>query len=166
MVIRAEEIIGAALVVAILGLVVVQVVGRHFLGTPYPGTVELARYGLIWLTFVGAAFVMARGQHIAVDVVSRPLGPRGLMVLDVVASLITIVTAAIILPASYSFVVAMNRVSSPVADIPMSMVYGAALVGFALMAVHCLVRLIIAVRLGPAGYADEDIGEKIASDVS
>lgn len=88
------------------------------------------------------------------------------MLLDVVSSLITIATAAIILPASYSFVVAMTQVGSPVAGVPMSMVYGAALVGFALMAVHCLIRLFLAVRLGPTGYADEDIGEKIAGDVS
>lgn len=161
-VIRVEEAVGAALLMAIFLLVVAQVAARYVLQSPFVWTGEVARFGLIWLTFVGAAFVMARGRHIAVDVVSQPLGPRGRMALDIASSLITVVAALIFLPASLQFTIAMSRVNSPAADVPMSVVYSAGLVGFGLLAVHCLIRLFVAVRLGPAGYVDEDIVEQIA----
>lgn len=162
MLIRVEQAISAALVLTILGLVAVQMAARYFLRSPFTWTEEAARFGLIWLTFIGAAFVMAKGRHIAVDVVSQPLGPRARMALDIVSLLITIVASAMLLPASFSFTVVMGGVGSPAAGIPMSVVYSAGLFGFSLLALHCLFRLIIALRSGPAMYADEDIVEHIA----
>lgn len=162
MVVRMEEAVSALLVLLVLGLVLLQITARYVFNDPFVWTGELARFGLVWLTFVGSTFVMARGRHIAVDVVSQPLGPRGRMALDIVSSIITIATALFLLPASFDFTVSMNRIGSPALDIPMSVVYSAGLVGFALLAAHCLVRLIIAVREGPEGYEDDDIMEHIA----
>lgn len=160
-VIRIEEAAGAVLIVAILLLVIVQIVARYVLNSPFVWTGEIARFGLIWVTFLGAAFVMARGRHITVDVVSQPFGPRGRMLLDISASLITIVTALVILPESLSLTMAMSSVGSPAADVPMSVVYAAGLTGFSLLALHCIIRTILAIRSGPGAYADEDIGEQV-----
>lgn len=162
-VIRTEEAAGAILIVAILLLVIAQVVARYLLNSPFVWTEEIARFGLIWVTFLGAAFVMARGRHIAVDVVSQPFGPRGRMMLDISSSIITIVTALVILPASLSFTITMSSVGSPAADVPMSVVYAAGLIGFSLLAIHCIIRTIISIRSGPGAYEDEDVGEKVAS---
>lgn len=162
--IRFEQMISAALVIVILALVVMQVVARYVLKDPFVWTEELARFGLIWLTFIGTAFVMARGRHIAIDVVSQPLSPKGRMALDIVSSLMTIAAAVVFLPASLNFAIAMNRVGSPAADIPMSFVYAAGLVGFSLLALHCLLRLVFALLEGPQGYEDEDVGSHLAGN--
>lgn len=160
--IRVEEAISAALIVIILGLVILQVVTRFLLDSSYVWTGELARFGLIWLTFVGSAFVMARGRHVAVDVVSQSLGPRSRMALDVVSSIIVIAASLMLLPASFRFTAVMNRIGSPAADVPMSAVYAAGLIGFGLLALHCFIRIVVAVRQGPTGYADEDVVEHLA----
>lgn len=161
-IIRVEEAICAALIIVILGLLLLQVAARFLFNSPYVWTEELARFGLIWLTFIGAGFVMARGKHVTVDVVSQFLGARSRMALDIVSSLVTIAASLMLLPASFRFTVVMNRIGSPATDVPMSVVYAAGLTGFGLLALHCLVRLVIAVRRGPDGYADEDIVEHIA----
>lgn len=163
-VIRIEEAAGAILVVAILLLVIAQVVARYLLNSPFVWTGEIARFGLIWVTFLGAAFVMARGLHITVDVVSQPFGPRGRMILDISSSLITIVTALVILPESLSFTIANNSVGSPAADVPMSAVYAAGVIGFGLLALHCIIRTILALKSGPRAYEDEDIGEQVGGE--
>lgn len=84
------------------------------------------------------------------------------MVLDIAASLITIVTAVVILPESLNFTMAMSSVGSPAADVPMSAVYGAGFIGFGLLAIHCVLRMVVAIRKGPEAYADEDIGAEMS----
>lgn len=158
---RAEQAASATLMAAILGLVTLQVVNRYALESPFVWTEELARFGLIWLTFIGAAFVMARGRHIAVDVLSHLLGPRGRMILDIVSLLFTLAASIMFLPASFRFTRSMHNLSSSAADVPMSVVYSASLCGFGLLAFHCLIRLVVAVREGPAGYTDENAVEHI-----
>lgn len=155
--VRLEEAISVALLVLILGLLLVQIVGRSLPNVSYIWTEELTRFGLVWLTFIGAAYVMAQGRHITIDVANQLLGGRGRKVLDIVSSLVALATCAMLLPASFVFTSTMHYINSPAADVPMSLVYGAGLSGFSLLTLHCLVRLISALRRDPDSYVDEDI---------
>ena len=56
-------VIFALLVVDVLG----QVLSRKVLGQSFSFTEELARYALIWLTILGAAYLNARREHLAMD---------------------------------------------------------------------------------------------------
>ena len=55
------------LFVLLLLLAVTQVIFRYLLMIPLPWTEELARFTLVWVTFLGAASVTRRKLHIAVD---------------------------------------------------------------------------------------------------
>jgi len=55
------------LFVLLLLLAVTQVLFRYMLMIPLPWTEELARFTLVWVTFLGAASVTRRKLHIAVD---------------------------------------------------------------------------------------------------
>jgi TRAP-type C4-dicarboxylate transport system permease small subunit len=68
---------GSGLLLTILGTMGAQVVARYVFHAPISWSEEWARFALIWLAFLSAAFVMAEGRHIAVDVVSARLSPRG-----------------------------------------------------------------------------------------
>ena len=61
----------AALVIACLatlvGIVLWQVFSRFVLSTPSTYTDELARYIMIYLAFLGAAYAVGHHQHLAVD---------------------------------------------------------------------------------------------------
>lgn len=46
-----------------------QVFSRYVLGNPSAFTDELARYLLIWLGLLGAAYVSGRNAHVAIDII-------------------------------------------------------------------------------------------------
>ena len=65
-----ERIAACTFLVGTLGLIILQVVSRYIFNSPFTWTEELARFALLWFTFVSAEFVMARRIHIAVDIVA------------------------------------------------------------------------------------------------
>ena len=56
--------------------VVWQVVTRFVLGSPSGFTDELARFLLIWLGLLGAAYAVGQRMHLAIDLLPRALEPR------------------------------------------------------------------------------------------
>jgi C4-dicarboxylate transporter DctQ subunit len=51
-------------------------------------TVQFNEYSLLWMTFLGSAWVLRRRKHVAVDVVTGRLEPKGRRIADVVHSLL------------------------------------------------------------------------------
>lgn len=66
-----DKILGNVLIL-IMGVMVLnvlwQVFTRFVIGTPSSFTDELARYLMIWLGILGAAYVSGRNMHVAIDV--------------------------------------------------------------------------------------------------
>jgi TRAP-type C4-dicarboxylate transport system permease small subunit len=57
--------------------VIWQFVSRYVLGTPSTVTEEIAQLLLMWLGFLGAAHVLARRQHLAINLLGDlPPGPK------------------------------------------------------------------------------------------
>jgi TRAP-type C4-dicarboxylate transport system permease small subunit len=50
-------------------------------------TVQFNEYSLLWMTFLGSAWVLSRRKHVAVDIFTARLGPKGKRIADVVHSL-------------------------------------------------------------------------------
>lgn len=69
------------LLVAIFSLLVLdvlwQVFGRYVLGRSFSFTEEFARFALIWLTILGAAYLNGKQQHLAMDYWLNKLSPAG-----------------------------------------------------------------------------------------
>lgn len=68
---KIDKILGYTLVV-IMGVMVInvlwQVFTRFIVGTPSSFTDELARYLMVWLGILGAAYVSGKNMHVAIDV--------------------------------------------------------------------------------------------------
>jgi len=47
--------------------VLFQVFSRYLLGTSFTWTEEFARFSLIWLTIIGAAYLNAKREHLSMD---------------------------------------------------------------------------------------------------
>jgi TRAP-type C4-dicarboxylate transport system permease small subunit len=75
-VIRLMEGFNLFLFVLLLILAIIQVLFRYMLMIPLPWTEELARFTLVWVTFLGAASVTRRKLHIAVDYFISKLSPK------------------------------------------------------------------------------------------
>ena len=67
------------LLIGIFGLLVIdvlgQVISRKILGQSFTFTEELARFALIWLTILGAAYLNGQREHLAMDFWLNKLPP-------------------------------------------------------------------------------------------
>jgi len=68
------------LLIIIMSIMVInvlwQVFSRYFLGAPSSFTDELARYLMIWIGILGAAYVSGRNKHVAIDVLPSRLSAK------------------------------------------------------------------------------------------
>lgn len=141
-----EAVVASALLIVVLGLVVFQVVSRYVFNTPFVWSEELARFALLWLTFVAAGLVMARRLHVTVSVGDRLLGHRGRVAVEAFAAVVVLVVCVVLVLAAPQFLSTASRTSSPAAGVPLGWVYGSAVVGFVLMGIHSVALLTTAVR--------------------
>jgi TRAP-type transport system small permease protein len=146
--IRGEQVVAAGLLTAILVTMGSQVIARYVFRAPISWSEELARLGLIWLTFLAGAFVMAEGRHLTVDMLSARLGRLGKLRLECISNLVIMATCLLLLLGGLRFVWRVAPVASPALGISMSGWYGAASVGLALMTLHSLLNLLFAIRTG------------------
>ena len=144
----AERTLAALFLLAILATMGAQVFARYFCGAPFQWSEEVARLALIWMTFMAAAFVMAEGRHITVDVLSPRLSVRGQLWLECLSHAVVAGTCLLLLIGGSRFVWYVGKVGSPSLGIPMSWWYGAVSVGLLLMAIHSTVNLLQVLATG------------------
>ena len=71
---RLDKVLGRALVFIMTIMVINviwQVFSRYVLGTPSSFTDELARFLMIWIGVLGAAYVAGRNGHVSIDILAR-----------------------------------------------------------------------------------------------
>lgn len=155
-----EQTLAALFLFLILSTMGAQVFARYFFGAPFAWSEEVARLGLIWMTFIAAAFVMAEGRHIAVDVLSARLDPRGKLWLECLSHIVVAGTCLLLLVGGIRFVWYVGKVGSPSLGIPMSWWYGAVSVGLLLMTIHSTIHLLQVLMTGrptvPESYVEEE----------
>lgn len=126
---KIDSILSRSLV-AIMGLMVLnvlwQVFTRFVLGEPSSFTDELARYLMVWLGILGAAYVSGRNMHVAIDVLPLRSSGRTQKKLKLLAY------ASIIMFAFFAMVVGGLRLVyityaldqySPALQLPLAIVY-------------------------------------------
>ena len=103
-----------------------QVASRFILGSPSSFTDELARYLMIWVGILGAAYVSGRNMHVAIDVLPTRLNKKAQ------ARLMLIVRILIILFCLLGMVIGGSRLvyityvlgqNSPALQVPLAVVY-------------------------------------------
>ncbi|MBO0324100.1 TRAP transporter small permease [Muricauda sp. CAU 1633] len=90
---KIDAILGKVLMV-IMGVMVInvlwQVFSRYLVGIPSSFTDELARYLMIWLGIIGAAYVSGRKMHVAIDILPSRLSKKSQKKFSIVANAIII----------------------------------------------------------------------------
>ena len=71
-----------AVMIALVVCVVWQVFSRYALNTPSTSSEEILRYGVIWMSLLGAAYASGRGSHMTVDLLRDRLTGRARLRLD------------------------------------------------------------------------------------
>ncbi|HEX6231701.1 MAG TPA: TRAP transporter small permease subunit [Jiangellaceae bacterium] len=136
-----EGTIGALLLLAILVLVMVQVTVRFSALGGWAWTGELARFSLVWLTFIVAGYLLGRDQHISFDLIDFVLPERALRVVRVISYVLVAAICAAFVYEGVGLIDAQSFIKSSAAEIPMSFVYLIPTVGFALTGVRALIGI-------------------------
>jgi len=93
---RAGGVVAVALLLAAVLVISEMVFVRYVLRASAIWQHEFVTYSLIAATFLGAPYVLLRHGHVNVDLVPLYLGPRGRLVLAIVAHTVTLVFCAVL----------------------------------------------------------------------
>lgn len=142
------------LLLVLVGVLVWQVVSRYALNAPSSVTEEILRYGVIWMSLLGAAYATGQGAHMSVDMLRDRLPPRGRLRLEALVALAFVAFAGIVLIwGGMKGVNIAARQTSAVMRIPMSWVYLSLPVSGGLMIAYALLNLADLAR-GRSHHAD------------
>ena len=126
---KVDKILGHVLIlimVVMVANVLWQVFSRYVLGEPSSFTDELARFLMIWIGVLGAAYVAGQNGHVAIDILARRGGDT------IQKSLKQLVRIAIVLFCFFAMVLGGLRLVyvtyvlelySPALGLPLAMVY-------------------------------------------
>jgi TRAP-type C4-dicarboxylate transport system permease small subunit len=115
-------------------IVFLQFFTRYVLNDSLSWTEEIARYGLMWVVFIGAGMVTRRNAHIAVELVANLMAPGPLR--SALLAAVDLMKLAFLGLLAYFSVLIIDRMHfqrMTVFDLPMSYVYGGVALGCLLM---------------------------------
>lgn len=138
-----EQAIGIFLLLVILFLVLVQVGQRYLPGGGWPQTGEIARYALVWATFILAGHLMAHERHITIHVIDQVLKRRALRVVKLAAHGFVLLTSVALAYATYDLLSADRGQVTPAAGIPLLVINTMPLIGFALVALRAALFIVL-----------------------
>jgi len=103
-----------------------QVFTRFVLNNPSSFTDELARYLMIWVGVLGAAYISGKNMHVAIDIISNKLNAKNQEKLNILVHSIVIVFSVLVLVIGgfrLVYITAVLNQNSPALHIPLSIVY-------------------------------------------
>ena len=138
-----EIALALAFILAVL-LNFANVVGRYLLGISLIGSDEVQVFIMVGMTFLGAAVVTRRNLHLRMDVLVQFLPTPIQALLQIVEQLLLAALAGFVLTQSYFYARQMLRIgrASDMAGIPMWIPHGMVALGFALLLIVVVWRII------------------------
>ncbi len=80
-------VLGVVIVVLIFVVVCLGVIMRYFVHRPLGWVVQTSEYGLVFITFLGAAWVLRMDKHVTMEMVVNRLKPRNQELLRTITSI-------------------------------------------------------------------------------
>jgi TRAP-type C4-dicarboxylate transport system permease small subunit len=158
---RVARAIELALAVAFIFAVILNfanVVGRYVFGLALLGVDEVQIFIMIAMTFLGAVVVSRRNMHLRMDVLVRFLSAPIRLALVILEQVLLAALAVVVLAQSWDYVRRMFMIgrTSDMAGVPMWIPHGIVALGFALMLVVAVWRILRPTRPLPEPPAGGD----------
>lgn len=103
--------------------VFIQVFVRYVFDIPLSWPEEVARYSLVWLTFMGASAAVRANDHIRIDVLLVSVSPATRARLIIWTNICTVVVLIAVVPAGIRLVAMMMGIPTAALQVSMSWVY-------------------------------------------
>jgi C4-dicarboxylate transporter DctQ subunit len=88
-------VFSGAILLVMTFVLFLNIAARNFLGYSYVGGDALGSWLMVWLTFIGAAFIVPLHGHVAVDLLLRAAGVRLMRLVVLVTAVVGMVTSGI-----------------------------------------------------------------------
>lgn len=142
---NAVGVVGALILVAMLLLIALAVITRYVFNSPITWSDQVATYGLVYITFIGAPRVLARRGHVAVDILESSLSEprrRLLHVLVDIAGMLYCIAFFLLASREVHRIVQRGAEFSDAFTLPQWMVYIVIPIGAGLLALQFLANLL------------------------
>ena len=116
---RVEDLLTAALLAAMTLLTFLQVVLRYVFNTGLVWALEATVYLFGWLVLIGMAYGVRAGTHLAVDVVTKCVGPSAQKAFAFVGAALVLVYVALMFTGSFTLVRRLYTFGNLAHDIPL-----------------------------------------------
>jgi TRAP-type C4-dicarboxylate transport system permease small subunit len=146
---------------ALIGVITLQIVSR-VLFSAVGWTEEVARFLLVWITFLGAALAYQRGRHIAVTFVVAALPRRLRQLSRVVAVAVALGFMVALIVIGYRYMQVQSFQKSASLRVSMTWIYAVIPISAALMGWYAFIDLIALIVKGPD--TDVDIGSDTGAE--
>lgn len=153
-----ELSIGVAALLLILGLVLLQAAQRYLPFDGWPWTGELARFCLVWLTFVVAGVLVTTDSHISIEMIDLVPGDLLRRVVRVISCLVMAAIGIALCAEAWELWQTQDILKSPAMQMPMSWLYLISMVGFVSVVLRSLIAAVQYAVLGAPepSYAAEE----------
>lgn len=133
----------SVLLLAMVALVAWQVISRYALNDPSTFSEELLRFGVIWLSLIGTAYVAGKSGHMSVDLLKNLLPPRWQDALNILIQFAFIAFAidVLIVGGMRAVNIAAQQYTA-VLQIPMGAIYGSLPVAGVLTLIYSVLNII------------------------
>ena len=128
------------LLITVSVVVLLQVLMRYLFAYPNPWSEEVSRFCFIWLSLLGASLAVEHRAHFRFDRVTRKLAPRARGAVQTGARAAVLIFSLLLIATGAALMDLTAGERSPALNLPIALVYAAAPVSGALMAIHMLAR--------------------------
>jgi TRAP-type C4-dicarboxylate transport system permease small subunit len=142
----------AVLMIAMVGLTLLQVISRYALEISIPWTEELARLDLIYLTFIGSIVACQQRSHLKVEMLTHALPPAVKRWLAVIIDCVSLMVLGAVVWTGAPLLRKFWPVLSAALQWPTSVFYFAVVFGCSVLCVYTALDLVAAFR----GTQDSD----------
>jgi tripartite ATP-independent transporter DctM subunit len=139
---RPFEVIAAALLVVMIGMILLNVASRYLLDMPIIWADEIASLSFLWLAMVGAALAIDRNDHLRLTIFLHLFPERMRAFVGTLALLLVAVFLVVMLKPAFEYAYEESYVTSPALGLPMTYRAAALPFGMLLMAILATVQAV------------------------
>lgn len=151
-----ELAIGITALLLIFFLVLVQAGQRYLPVDGWSWTGELARFSLVWLTFVVAGVLVTQDSHISIEMVDGLRNPLLRRVVRVFSCLVVAAVGFGLTAEAWELTRTQDIIKSPAMQMPMSWLYAISMIGFVSTTIRALVA---AAQYAVLGVPEQTYGD-------
>lgn len=150
------DLVSGLILFGVTMLNIVAVFMRYVMHDSIPWSEEIIRYSVVWLTFLAASAVSWRREHLALELLTAMGGPLVRRLHRAALHLLAVVFCVFVVWQGVNYCLRSGMQTAPASGMLMLYVYGAIVVGGALMLIAEFVRMIDALTLPLDDPADSD----------